>query len=184
MITLPRPPTPWRFFFFLKCWRLRSNCGFLLALFLFIGGCSSSKRHDNGTVEDAAASNPHHQMARDDQPPGTGATLFDRTESGSSEPPNHQSILEDARTALGAGEYESAGEKVRTYLLAHPGDVMGLFLAAQIEAACERYLAAVALLDEIPRDHPQAGLAALGQSADWMLAAHQWDESDAGTTYC
>ena len=63
-------------------------------------------------------------------------------------------------------------------MLAQPGDVFGLFLAGQIEATRGRYRDAVDLLDQIPRDHPQAGLAALGQSADWMLAAEAWDEAE------
>ena len=63
-------------------------------------------------------------------------------------------------------------------MLAHPGDVSGLFLAGQIEAARGKYRSAVELLDEIPQDHPEAGLAALGQSADWLLAAEAWDEAE------
>lgn len=151
--------------------------GAVLGLLLIAVGCSS-KRRDNGSSDVAETDNDLRQIAVNDQPQGIGTANSDQDETPNAELPNEQSTLEDARAALKAGEHELAGEKVRDYLLAHPDDVMGLFLAAQIEAACERYLGAVALLDEIPRDHPRAGLAALGQSADWMMAAGKWDESE------
>ena len=142
----------------------------VLFLLLIAAGCSSSKSRDDGSG-DANIDNARHQVADRKQPEGI--------RTAKSGPQKEQSMLQEARAALAAGEHESAGDKVRDYLLAHPGDASGLFLAAKIEAHGARYLDAVALLDEIPRDHPEAGLAALGQSADWMMVAEQWDEAEA-----
>ncbi len=155
-----------------------SGGGTFALLLLFTVACSSSKSSNNRSDGVARIDDLGRQDAGDVPPRGVAATISDRDATQNSESPKKQSAMDEARSRLAAGELESAVETMRAHLLAHPSDVRGLFLAAELEAVGGRYLDAVALLDEIPRDHPQAGLAALGQSADWLLAAQQWDVAE------
>lgn len=146
----------------------------LLALFFITAGCSSSSSHDGELGEAAGTNRPAPDVASEDLSKA-GSKLDQRP---AAERPADRSELEAARAQLAAGQIDEAASKVRDHLLVHPGDIGGLFLAGEIEAARGRYRDAVKLLDEIPRDHPDAGLAALGQTADWLLAAEAWDEAE------
>ncbi|MFK8113012.1 MAG: FG-GAP-like repeat-containing protein [Rubripirellula sp.] len=97
---------------------------------------------------------------------------------GNSSPPSTTDLLSQARRDVEVGELESAAGKVNASLLAKPDDMAALFLAAEIAARRGLYADAVELLDEIPRDDPEAGLAALGQSADWSMRGKSWQQAE------
>ncbi len=143
-----------------------SHLAFVLVALLAAVGCWSK----TPKVTQNEATEPSPSVTETEQPAQAEAT----------EP--RQSInetpLDSARRSFEAGELDTAMATVQSHLVAEPGDVFGLFLAAQIEATRKQYVEAVRLLDEIPRDHPKAGLAALGQSADWMMAAGKWHEAE------
>ena len=89
-----------------------------------------------------------------------------------------QPAIQVARKALEQEKLDVAEESIREHLLTHPDDPEGLFLAATVAAAKGDHREAAELLDKIPTEHPQAGLAALGQSADWMIMGGQWAEAE------
>ena len=86
--------------------------------------------------------------------------------------------LEAIRASLSAGNLNGARSMAFKYLVANPGDVQAIFLAAQIEASERKFDQAVEFLDGIPVDHPNAGLPALGQSIDWLIAGQRFDQAE------
>jgi len=77
--------------------------------------------------------------------------------------------LAKAERSLQTGDYADAKQILQGLLIHDPSDVPTLFMMAQCQAGSGDLAAAVQTLDEIPSDHPEAGFAALGQSADWLL---------------
>ncbi len=60
----------------------------------------------------------------------------------------------------------------------HPENADALFLMARCSAAQQHIAEAVAMLELIPTTHPQAGLPALGMSADWLIQLGRFDEAE------
>lgn len=88
------------------------------------------------------------------------------------------SLFDSASKAFNAGDAAQARLLIRKHLIENPDDAGGLFLSAQISAALSQLKEAVETLDQIPRNHPQAGIAALGQSADWALQMQDWSGAE------
>ena len=57
----------------------------------------------------------------------------------------------------------------------NPDDVEVLFQTALMHAGCGSLSEAIDCLEGIPEDHPEAGIPALGQSADWCLKLNDFD---------
>lgn len=76
------------------------------------------------------------------------------------------------------GELVAAAAVLREMLVVDPNDVELLFLLAKLEAARGRLAEAIALLDSIPADHPEAGIPALGQSAEWCVQLERYGEAE------
>ncbi|WP_404309032.1 FG-GAP-like repeat-containing protein [Neorhodopirellula lusitana] len=76
------------------------------------------------------------------------------------------------------GDLAGASRSLQQWLLIDPADVEVLFRLASIRAADGNLDQAVELLDEIPREHPEAGLPALGQSADWCFQLQRFGEAE------
>ncbi len=77
-----------------------------------------------------------------------------------------------------SGQAAQAAAALQRVLLADPNDVEVLFRLASVQAAMGKLDDAVSLLQSIPENHPEAGLAALGQSADWYLQLERYDEAE------
>lgn len=76
------------------------------------------------------------------------------------------------------GKLADAATKLRELLVIDPGDVEVLFMLASLTAANGDLAEAVNLLDAIPADHPEAGIPALGQSAQWCMELKRYDEAE------
>lgn len=79
---------------------------------------------------------------------------------------------------LQAGDMKSAAEVLNRLLIANPDDAEALFYLANIRAAQGQRQTAINLLSEIPPEMPEAGLAALGVSAQWCFELEQYDEAE------
>ena len=86
---------------------------------------------------------------------------------------SRQELIDLADTELNHDHLDSAIACLRTLLVRDPEDVEVIFRLAGLRANAGLLEEAVDLLDSIPEDHPEAGLAALGQKADWCLEL-QW----------
>lgn len=175
---------------------IRSACSrsawFCLILAAAAVGCDSTQRSSRG---DTSATVQEIAPRDKSQPPRQGSEL-DRTkpfetprstdsgESGraraanGSFESNRERELGVANQLSEQGRYREAAEVLKRLLLTDPEDVEVLFTLANVNAALGQFDAAIDLLDTIPRDHPQAGIPALGQSADWCMRLERYDEAE------
>ncbi|WP_461509374.1 CRTAC1 family protein [Rhodopirellula baltica] len=76
------------------------------------------------------------------------------------------------------GDHKQACDVLRPLLLADATDVEVIFSYANAQAALSNFDEAISLLDTIAADHPEAGLAALGQAADWCMRCQRYAEAE------
>ena len=138
-------------------------CGFL-ALAFFSVGCDS-KPSDVG---------PEKEVNLPDQEK-TAASLDPEPVQASE--PNREQQIEAADGMLEAGDVSGAEAILRSILLANPEDFEVVFRLAAIQAQQGEFAAGIELLDSIPVEK-EAGLPALGQSADWCLEIERYDEAE------
>lgn len=81
--------------------------------------------------------------------------------------------LQTATRLLKSGEASRAIAGLRSLVIANNQDTEAVFLLARCHAQLGNLQEAVDILGEIDSDHPQAGLPALGQSADWLIQLGQ-----------
>ena len=86
--------------------------------------------------------------------------------------------LAESDRMLEDGDFAGAESKLKSLLLEDPEDAETAFRLATIQAQRGDLASAIDLLDSIPVDHPEAGLPALGQSADWCLEIERYDEAE------
>ncbi|TWT84985.1 ASPIC and UnbV [Planctomycetes bacterium CA13] len=76
------------------------------------------------------------------------------------------------------GAFREAAGLFREQLLENPKDFEVLFHLANTEAAQQNKGLAIDLLSEIPLDHPEAGLPALGVSAGWCVEIERYGDAE------
>lgn len=87
-------------------------------------------------------------------------------------------LIEYSESRAELGDLESASSALQIALLRDPADVEILFRLAGLRASVGEFSEAIDLLDGIPMNHPEAGLAALGQKADWCLQLQRYDRAE------
>ncbi len=95
------------------------------------------------------------------------------------EPFDRERAIVSADRLIKDGKSQEAVAQLQRVLLTDPEDAEVLFRLARVHADSGDLIAAVKLLDSIPEDHPQAGLPALGQAADWYMQLEQYDQAEA-----
>ncbi|MDE0863171.1 MAG: FG-GAP-like repeat-containing protein [Rubripirellula sp.] len=83
-----------------------------------------------------------------------------------------------ANELINAGKLAEASQLLKRMLLVDPDDVQVLFMSARLAADQGELAEAIELLREIPEGHPEAGLPAIGQSAEWCLVLERYDEAE------
>lgn len=167
---------------------LRAACSakhffiFALSASLAATGCGSPSSEADHEQEDPQAAKPAaadvsetHQR-RDPQQPQPERPRQEPAAAETQASPER--LLQQAQQLAASGDRRAARDAVQKLLVRDPGNVAALFLAGNLEAAAGNWDQAVAMLDEIPADHPQAALPALGQSADWLMQAERWREAE------
>jgi tetratricopeptide (TPR) repeat protein len=168
--------------------RRRLGMGFkqfaCLALFFVpLAGCSSSS--DRETIEestqeevvpDRATQTDTTNQAQPAERPSNGADS--RTIEKASTQASRETRLAEAKRLLAAGQTEQAKSVLREQLLTDPDDVEVIFLLAQAEASAGNLDQAIEFLGSIAEDHPEAGLPALGQAADWCMQLERYDDAE------
>ncbi|MCO8122300.1 FG-GAP-like repeat-containing protein [Stieleria sp. TO1_6] len=91
---------------------------------------------------------------------------------------SRQESLDRVDQLVDAGQIGPAAELLYERLIVEPEDVEVVFRLANLRAAQNDLDAAVELLDTIPIDHPEAGLPALGQAADWCFELGRYDQAE------
>lgn len=156
--------------------------GLVLATFslVVLVGCDAGKRSTpNGTPAKTGRVGMDNQ-ASDQSSADTTPTAATNPEPALAEPTsNRQQQLATAGRLIDRGRYAEAGAALKRLLVADPDDVEVVFMLANVEAAQGRLAAAVDLLAAIPAGHPEAGIPALGQSADWCMELGRYEEAEA-----
>ena len=130
---------------------LSSSFAAALLLIMF-AGCEKKTVPESPLVDVPAT------KLRDD-PPETTLTAGER----------RTQTISQAEALVEKQQYSAAIAKLRELLLLDPDDVEVLFRLASVTASAGDLSEAVLLLDSIPDDDPNAGVPALGQSADWCF---------------
>ncbi len=87
-------------------------------------------------------------------------------------------LIRQSQSDVKANRPDDAAKKLRKLLVNDPSDAEVLFRLANVEAQLGRLHEAVGLLESIAPDHPQAGIAALGQTADWYMQLGKYEEAE------
>ncbi len=108
--------------------------------------------------------------------------------ANSSNKSTHASLLADdssekdalalAKERLDRGDIQAAESKLRDYLVRNPTDANALFLSARCQAYQGDLAPAVRTLECISPDHPEAGIPAIGQAADWLVRLHDYNNAE------
>lgn len=150
---------------------------------LALSGCGASSEQ-NPNVTDNAPANLDGVKAEDDsvatkrvsEPADTRMEQGEDRQTPETAPAKNS--LQLARVADQKGDIDQAEKLVMEHLIQNPNDVDAIFLSAQLAAGRGRMKEAAEALEQIPADHPQAGLPALGQSADWYLQSASWEQAE------
>ncbi len=138
-------------------------------------GCDSAKRPaKTNTASEAPRVEPASESAVQSADQAAG----DADASDATPPSNRDGELTLADQLIERGQLDQAAALLRRLLVADPEDVEVLFMLANLDANQGNLAAAVDLLDAIPRDHPEAGIPSLGQSADWCMELGRYDEAE------
>ncbi|WP_419581399.1 FG-GAP-like repeat-containing protein [Stieleria magnilauensis] len=120
---------------------------------------------------------PSLETVQESEPRETPTVESDR----SPEPPpapSRDDQLQQADRLTEAGQLGEAVTVLKRLLVADPDDVDVIYRLALAKANEGDLSAAIEFLDSIPEDHPEAGLPALGQAADWSFQIGQYADAE------
>ncbi len=142
---------------------------FPVLLFLVTQGCGETTQDagDSLTEPSNASVVPSDEKIKHEQ--------TDSDEMVSSESLTRQETLEQVARLATEGDFESALPLLQRLLLVDPDDVEVLFQTGLMHAGCGDLPEAIDCLAGIPEDHPEAGIPALGQAADWCVQLKRFD---------
>ncbi len=90
---------------------------------------------------------------------------------------DRQTVIANAKRLADEQKFAAAATELRELLVTDPNDFEVLFRLAAMEAGSGNLPQAILLLDGIPEDHADAGLPALGQSADWCFQLGRFEDA-------
>jgi tetratricopeptide (TPR) repeat protein len=138
--------------------------------FVLLIGCNRESEQADGLGKEASVSSSAADMS---------ATGKDRATATRDQPFDRDREIGKAEDLLQDGKQAEAAAALQRVLLVNPTDVEVLFRLARVRAEMGDLAAAVEFLDSIPENHPEAGLPAIGQAADWCMALERYDEAEA-----
>lgn len=92
--------------------------------------------------------------------------------------PGRESLVNASEQLIQAGKFAEAADALRRALTAAPDDIELQFRYASAVASAGDLQTAIEVLDAIPSDHPDAGLAAVGQSADFCMSVGRYEDAE------
>ena len=140
--------------------------GLLFVLLTTMIGCGKSETNSIADPADRQIETASDGAADAESINAQAQTLVD---SGSHSNEDRGELISTAGRHLKANQLDQARRVLRSLIVKDSSDVEAIFLLARCEAADGDLSLAVELLGEIPDDHSQAGLPALGQAADWLM---------------
>ncbi|MEE2937399.1 MAG: hypothetical protein VYA84_15535, partial [Planctomycetota bacterium] len=140
---------------------------------LLLVGCS-----DSTTPTPTSESANLERVKGESTPEVEMATAGNRDARTTAPSLNREQQLGRIDQMLQGGQLIEATKLLREQLLVDPEDVDVLFRLANISAVSGDLEAGIEYLDLIPADNFEAGLPALGQSADWSAQLGRFDEAE------
>ena len=168
---------------FLRSGRMQLAFRFCLAFTccLSLSGCGSSS---SNTAPDIESSSQASAVTAQEPDPHAGHNHGDEAIGEASAATNdnpeidRDTTIEQAESLLAKGDLAGAEAKLSLWLVSDPEDAAIIFRLASLKAQQNDLAAGIELLSSIPADHPEAGLPALGQSADWCFALERFDDAE------
>ena len=118
----------------------------------------------------------------DTQPLNRSVELTDVPEGGDSPTltlaEQRERLVDECNRLVELGRPAEAKSKYREWLVGHPMDAVIIFRLAGEYAGDGNLDEAISLLDEIPLSHPETGIAAMGQSADWCFELQRYGQAE------
>ena len=150
---------------------------------ILTAACNSSTTTSDRPVESKPAQPTAPSATTSDSQVAADVDRPDVDRPDDSSPEGESSVDRDAVIArsmelAGRQNFAAAESELTRLLVADPLDQEVKFRLAGIKAQSGDLPQAIELLSEIPIDHPQAGLAALGQSADWCFQLERYDDAE------
>lgn len=166
-------------------------CWFWIALLAICAGCNSGNNDSQGSAfeasnEPAASGSPDSiapsesrgpSIPRGPSVPRGAAASLEPTDSAG-QLADRDRLLEKVDQLVEGGQTGEAITTLEQLLVGNPADAEVLFRLAILCAADGDLSRGLEFLSEIPTDHPEAGLPALGQSADWCFQLERFDEAE------
>ena len=118
--------------------------------------------------------------ANSTEPSATILQPDDHADRSATPPINREQLILQSEQHAERGELGAASATLRQWLLVDPSDSEVIFRLANLSAAQGNLADGIELLQAIPNDDPEAGLPALGQSADWSMDLKQYTDAERG----
>lgn len=141
---------------------------------LLAAGCEQTNDTDGTAIQrpreenlDTAGKVPRTQPETTGSPTSAIPSALDR-----------DAELATAQQLISKQQFDAAAKHLQNVLFADPSDARALFLLAGVRHAQGDFDQAVDLLGEIPADHADAGLPAIGQAADWLSDLGHFDRAE------
>ena len=147
----------------------------LVLVLVFLAGCGS--RDEPSPQRQTQQSAAPQRSSSDPANTEPSASSTAPVEVEPPQPKDRDREIDIVEQLMERGDLEDASSRLKGLLLVDPNDVEVIFRLAGITAMRGDLPEAVELLDAIPDDHPEAGIPALGQSADWCLQLERYDDS-------
>lgn len=150
-----------------------------LTVACFCFGCHSS---DDSRFERASADRQPSDRGETDNLPLAEPPLPRENQSANKpvaqRPTSRAAKLGQAERLIEQQKFADAAVILQSLLTASPEDVELLFRLANVKAALGDLPLAIELLAAIPEDHPEAGIPALGQAADWCFRLQRYADAE------
>ena len=150
----------------------------LLTILIVLSGCNQGSQQETTTSDSSTYSSNATSDQKIDFAEPKNREDSNSKEAGEKEPLSRENLIESAESEVNKGNFKSAEALLKTALVSEPNDVEVIFRLASVVAASGDLSSAIEYMEAIPADHPEAGLPALGQSADWCFELERFDDAE------
>ena len=150
----------------------------LLTILIVLSGCNEGSQQETTTSDSSTYSSDATSDQKIDFDESENSADSNGKEAQEKEPLTRENLIETAESEANKGNFKSAEALLKTALVSEPNDVEVIFRLASVVAASGNLSSAIDYMEAIPTDHPEAGLPALGQSADWCFELERFDDAE------
>ncbi|MCA9139435.1 MAG: VCBS repeat-containing protein, partial [Planctomycetales bacterium] len=148
---------------------------FSFVMWPFVAGCQEKESaHELSVIADRQY--PDHAS---NAPSATAEVLPSNNHSKPIDPvQSRQASIDSSEQLILSGNFADAADALRQALTGAPDDIELQFRYASATAGTGDLNTAIEILEAIPLEHPQAGLAAVGQAADYCMQTGRYSDAE------